>query len=409
MRPFSLLQRGYICLGLFLVPAPVFLLAGAASGTGPAAVLPLLAALLSTLVILRLKRGFRLPCILLSMALCLFLSLWLGRHSDAVAWVWFSAFLAALTAAIYPRFLSGILDGGSSPIFWYSGLGIIGTVWMAGTLMSLRSAVEMMHRFIWIYSVFMIYALTLESLKEGAGTGRSPSGPMLRKNLAISTVWTALFLLLTHLPAVSQALQNIWRVFTSAVAWLFSQLSRLFPVERGSGGYGGGGGSMSLGEEIQPPSPFWQLMERIFKVACVILIVLALILLLRAAGKAFLRGLRRLAARFRAYMNAVNASYEDHVESLLDWGEIRRGINRRRQQRQRNHAERIRWDQLSPRQQVRRTYQLFLKRHPEIPSSRTARQALQDPRKADIYDAARYSTREIMPEEAASIREIQKT
>ena len=75
MRPFSLLQRGYICLGLFLVPAPVFLLAGAASGTGPAAVLPLLTALLSTLVILRLKRGFRLPCIFLSMSLCLFLSL----------------------------------------------------------------------------------------------------------------------------------------------------------------------------------------------------------------------------------------------------------------------------------------------------------------------------------------------
>ena len=37
MRLISRIQRVYFCLGLFLIPAPVFLLAGAAMGNGAAA------------------------------------------------------------------------------------------------------------------------------------------------------------------------------------------------------------------------------------------------------------------------------------------------------------------------------------------------------------------------------------
>ena len=146
--------------------------------------------------------------------------------------------------------------------------------------------------------------------------------------------------------------------------------------------------------------------EKILGIVCLILAAAALLALLRLLVRALARCFRSLAARFRAWMNAVNADYDDHVESLLDWGEIRRDLALRRQERQRKRPEKVRWDQLSPRRQVRRSYQVYLTRHPEIPESSTARQTLADPRQADIYEAARYSSREITPEEAAFAREI---
>ena len=155
------------------------------------------------------------------------------------------------------------------------------------------------------------------------------------------------------------------------------------------GGPGGGSGMMFPAEETQPPSPFMLLLEKIFSVICIILAALALIALLWLIGKALARCFRSLAARFRAYMNAVNAGYNDHVESLLDWGEIKRSMDLRRQKRQKKRPEKVSWDQLSPRQQVRKSYQAYLQRHPEIPESRTARQTLADPRQADIYEAVK--------------------
>jgi hypothetical protein len=105
-------------------------------------------------------------------------------------------------------------------------------------------------------------------------------------------------------------------------------------------------------------------------------------------------------------MDAVGESYEDQVESLLDWGEVKRAIHERRGTRRQVREERIPWDRLAPREQVRRSYRDYLSRHPEIGPQRTARQTLADPRQADIYEAARYSSREITPEEAQSVRSI---
>ena len=129
-------------------------------------------------------------------------------------------------------------------------------------------------------------------------------------------------------------------------------------------------------------------------------------MLLWLAGKAFLRAMRFLAAKLRAYMDAVNENYEDHVESLLDWGEVKRGIERRRAERRQVRKDRVPWERLTPREQVRRSYRGFLMRHPAIAPQCTARQSLRAGRQADIYEAARYSSREITPEEAREMKSL---
>ena len=55
MHLLNRLQQVYFCLGLFLIPAPVFLLAGAAGGTGAVLLLPLLAALALSFGLLKLN------------------------------------------------------------------------------------------------------------------------------------------------------------------------------------------------------------------------------------------------------------------------------------------------------------------------------------------------------------------
>ncbi len=399
------LRQGYFCLGLFLVPAPVFLLAGAAGGTGAALLLPLLAALLFSLGILRLRSGLRVPAVVLSMGLCFFLALRLGQR-PLTGWSWAGAVLSALAAAAYPRFLGIILSGYNSSAVWYGGLLADGIVWAVGAIIPVAGIGELMRPFTWVYAVYLIFALTIGSLREAAGAGRSPSPQMVLKNLGAALIRTVLFLLLTHLPAVSRALLAFWDLIREAVRLVFDFFARLFPKEAGMGGQSGGAGMMFPAEETQPPSPFMELIEKILGAVCLILAAAALLALLRLTARALARCFRSLAARFRAWMNAVNADYDDHVESLLDWGEIRRDLALRRQERQRKRPEKVRWDRLSPREQVRRSYQVYLTRHPEIPETSTARQALADPRQADIYEAARYSSLPVTAEEAAFSREI---
>ena len=149
-------------------------------------------------------------------------------------------------------------------------------------------------------------------------------------------------------------------------------------------------------------------LEKAVRVLGFILAGILLIFLLRLIWKALVRAIRALIAHLRAYINAVNENYEDQVESLLDWGEVKREFRARRLKRQQARQDRVPWNRLSPRQQVRRSYRDFLVRHPDVGPSSTARQTLSDPRQAGVYEAARYSSREITPEDVQAVRDLQE-
>ncbi len=395
MRSMKLLRHFFYGLGLFLVPMPVFLLIGTAVGVDAAMLLPLLAALLLAAGIHGLKPRLRLPCVLLSAAACAGLAWALPAQTPAGHWVCVGA--AALAVALYPRYVGTFFSGELHTAVWYAALAVDAAAWVAGALMSLPQIGGMLRPFTWGYCVYMIFALGLESLHDGAG--RAPSRSMLLKNLGAGALWAGLFLLLTHIPQIMRAFQAVVSALGDAVAWLMS----LFDNPTETAPASGGGGPMELGAlggAAQEPSWLLLLLEKLAYGAAIILSIAGLALLLCLIWKALCRGLKALAARLRAYMNAVNESYEDQVESLLDWGEVKRSLRRRRRERRRVRQERVPWDRLTPRERVRQSYRMYLIRHPEVTPQQTARQALPEARQADIYEAARYSSREITAEEA---------
>ena len=97
------------------------------------------------------------------------------------------------------------------------------------------------------------------------------------------------------------------------------------------------------------------------------------------------------------------------MESLVDWGDVKAALRERQQKAKIRREERVPWERLTPRQRVRRSYQIFLRRHPDVPDYRTARQALARQKElAAIYEEARYSSAEISETAAESTRALQK-
>ena len=404
MGSYALLRLCLDGLGLLLLPAPVFLLVGTAAGIGWKLLLPQSLALLLGLGLRRLPKKLRFPAVLLSMALCAAAALWLLRAGQGMTtWAWTGAVLMALAAAIYPRQLAVMSGEGAFSGLWYTGLALNGAAWLLSALLELPDTAPLLGAHALLYGVYLAFALSFGSLREGVGQGRAPSRGMILKNMLAALVWALLFLLLTHLPQVAQAIRAALDALRRAIVWLIEWISRL----RSAPVSGMGGGQPDLGAlvgEAAEPSWFVQALETVLRVAAAVLLLAAGFLLLRQLFRALRRGLKSLMAKLKAYMDTVSESYEDQVESLLDWGEVKRGLRVRRERRRLEREERIPWERLSPREQVRRSYRLYLQRHPEIPAQKTARQTLPG-RQADIYEAARYSSREITPEEAREARD----
>ncbi len=408
MHSTVLFRKLVYAIGLFLLPAPLFLLAGSACGVGWTLLLPLMAALVLGLLAGRLRPRFRLPCTMLGVVGCMALSFLLTRDAWDWGWKWAGAVLSGLAALRYPRDARRMLEGAATSSLWLIGLAVIVFVRFAGALNPLPEAGAMMDRFIWIYCIFLIFALNLDSLTQGIGLEKAPSRTMLFKNAAVSMGWAGLFLLVTHIPQVTQAFRACMNAAVRAFVWLTDLLTSLFSTPADGVRSGGNSGFFGLVGETQEPSWLMVALEKVLHVITAILFAAAVFLLLRLICRALVNAWKKLKKYLRAYMDAVSENYEDQVESLLDWGEVKREIRERRQKRQQSREERIPWERLDPRQQVRRSYRDFLIRHPDIPPQSTARRSLSDPRQAEVYEAARYSSREITPEEAQSVRNIRQ-
>ena len=409
MNKAVLLKNCFFGFGLFLLPVPIFLLVGAAQDVGVLMLLPLAAAILLGAGIRCLKPRFRVPFALLSAVLCFILAWFLGRGAENMVWCWVGAAFSAIAALMYPRYLGLVTGGGHISEVWYGGLAVIAVMMILGKVTPVPGADALLNGFTWVYCIYLVFVLTAESLSEGIGAGRLPSRAMVVKNGIAALGWTGLFLLVTHIPQISHALRTVLDMLKWVFVWVMQFLSRLMPS--GMGGMGGAGGGVDFGMldgEMQDPSMIMKFLEKAVRVLGLILAGILLIFLLRLIWKALVRAIRALIAHLRAYINAVNENYEDQVESLLDWGEVKREFRARRLKRQQARQDRVPWNRLSPRQQVRRSYRDFLVRHPDVGPSSTARQTLSDPRQAGVYEAARYSSREITPEDVQAVRDLQE-
>ena len=409
MRSQPFFRRLFFTLGVFLLSSPVFLLIGAGlMPNAPAGMtLPLLAALLLALGVRQLPGKLRLIALIVAMALaaeaCMALEGWLGTEAS---WGYAPAILCAVVTAVHLRLLALQWAEAGNPALWYAGMAVYVFARPVAALMRLPQAVAPLRVFALLYFSYVFFALMRQSLWEGMGGGRGPSRAMMARNAGLSLLLTALLLLLTHLPQVAQAFARGMDAVRRLIAWLLT----LGRSDEGAA-LGGGGGGMDFGNmagEAAGPSLFWVILEKVLWVAAVLLAAALTVLLLRAAVKLLIRAARALLDRLRTSAGAVTDAYEDTVESLLDWGDVKRAVRQRREKNRAERDARTPWDRLTPRQRVRRSYQVYLSRHPEVPVDRTARQALQGDRLAGIYEEARYSSREITAQAAEETRALQK-
>ena len=408
MRKAIVFRKLFATLGAFLLTAPVFLLFGAHFTPQSPAVwlLPQALALLLCCGVRGLPGRARIPALVGAILLAAGAMLYLGRGVYSCdAWLYTDMVLLAAAQAVHTLALSQPAGEEYHPAVWYTGPIVYIVARMAASSIALASAKPALLTLCLCYFAYAVFAINEQNLLEGMGGGRAPSRLMRLRNRAVTLIICLALLILTHLPAVAAAFRTLCDAVKRAVLWLLSLLA--FPGSDAS--REGGGGQMDLSglvDEIAGPSPFLVFREKVMRIVAMLLLAALVLFMLWQAGKLLRRGLRALIARLRAYGSAVTDAYEDTVESLLDWGEVKTALRQRRQQAHARREERIPWDRLSPRQQVRRAYRRYLQRHPDIPDQRTARQTL-DGDHAAIYEAARYSDQSISPAQAERMRTLQ--
>lgn len=408
MRKSLLLHRLFVSLGVFLLAAPVFMLLGAGlSPAFPAAWLPCLAFSLLLAFFVRLLPGkLRLPGIFLLTAASAALTFFWGRRVGAgLPGAVIMAVPASAAVGIHALILSRPWWREMPASIVYLGVMEYLVTRIVSVITKLPQMASPLRSCMLAFLCYAIVFMVLQSLWDGMGSDRAPSRLMKMRNFGAALGMVALFLILTHLQELKDALTKALIALRDGFFWLLSHL----PVPGGSGSGQGGmeGGAMGmLPIEEAEPSAFAVFMEKVAYAVCIILTAIAAYFFVRLAGKTLMRALRRLIAKWRAYTNAVTDAYEDTVESLLDWGEVRRAYRERREKARAGREKQTPWEKLPPRQQVRRSYQDFLRRHPEVAPHQTARQALSIPRPAEIYEKARYSSRGVSPEEAREMRRL---
>ena len=394
MRRALNLRSLFFSLGFFLIAAPMAVILAEGNLSG---LLPLAASVLLGLPAMEAPKRLRLPAILLAAVLSAGAAVLLPEGGLALM------IFCAVMALLHPWLLSRRNRLVANGVLWITGIGIHVLLHIVPRLLG-APAMPALRTVTYAYFLYLPFAFAMQSLADGVGEDKRPSLLMRGRSAAAAALWTLFFLILTHLETLKNWLRALVRGIERALLWIGELLSRLY----GPGAAGGGGGGrmdMGLGDEMAEPSLFAQIMEKVALVFSVLLGAVLVVFLIRFLWRLLRQSVRNLIAKIRAYADTVSEPYEDTVETLIDWGEVRKGLRKRASRPARKPV--VPWDSLPPREKVRWSYRRFLSRHPNLPSSQTARQALPDPELARIYERARYSREEISEEEARRMRAVE--
>lgn len=392
-------HRLFLTAGVFLLLAPAFLVLGAARNEGFASygLPPLSAALLLALAARALPPRGRLAggagaMLLAAAAAALWEKMWY-----AGSWLFLLPALSALAAGVFLHLLCRPAGEEVSIAVWLVGIAFYPGARIMGAAAKLKALPSPLRTVMLLYLVFIVFALMLLSLRDGSRDGKAPAGRILRRNCAMAAGFCALLLLLAHWKELVAAFRAGLRAIAEGIAWLMSLIR--FP--EGSGGPAKEEESiLGLAAAGAKASPFLLFLERaVYWIGAALAAALALALLV-LLGRLCVRGMKKLLRILREWTGAVTDAYDDTVESLLDWGEMRRAAREKREKRRAAREKPVSWDRLTPREQVRKSYQIYLKNHPGIPDQFTARQALGDRAEAEIYEKARYSGQPVSAGEA---------
>lgn len=403
-----ILSRLFVSAGAFLLGAPLLILFGTGMCGAPGIFLPLLAVAITLAVLVRMcKKGRALLCasaVILLFVCGLVLSRALGMTFTAI-------FPCALCAGMIPLHLLFLCQAPGEeypPTIWYVGLPV-----HILSLFLLRSeylaqAAAAMHVVSPLYFVFFLFALNEYGVSRGMAGDRHPSPQMRLHNRIRTGAVAALLMIATHTEAIKNGLTAVLHFIRDVICRIIQWLMRGQPESARPAGEGGGMDLSGLAENAQTPA-FWRILEAVFRVLALVIAVILLFFILKKLFSVCVRALRLLVQMLRRYAAQVNNAYEDTVETLLDWGEMRRGLFLRRPAARRKEPP-VDWNSLSPRENVRMRYRQLRLRRKETPDHLTARHVILSEKSAaqaaDIYDKARYSSQDISPAEAERMKSL---
>lgn len=405
-----LLSWLFASVGSLLFGASVLQLFGWGMMHKPFFFLPMLAGSLLLAIVVRLcKRGRAVisgVLALLQFALCAYVVRSLGAGYSALI-------PCAICAGFVPFHLLMLCQEAGEeypPTIWYLGL-----VFHGLSLFLLRAEYFMpvareFKLSALLYVVFVIFALNELGLSQGMAGDRRPSPQMRLRNRLRAGAAALTLVIACNLKALGRAMDAavawVKGVIGVLLAWLFKDKPEEYVVSSN----GGRMDLSALADASGEPALIWRVLEKIMYALALVAVVVLLALIVRKLWQLTKKFVKFLMEQLRRYSQQVTDAYEDTVESLVDWGEMRRALWLKREKRPR--AASVNWAELSPRESVRMRFKVRRDKMKEAPAHLTARQVLSladaDQRAADLYDRARYSSAEVSAEDAREMKELLK-
>lgn len=407
-----MISKLFATLGIFLFVAPIALLTGTGMAGRPLYFIPpVLAALMLSFGIRLIKRGrtvVLIPAMLLLAAGVVYIGRMHGLRWTVVA----PSVACAVLMMVHVKALCMAPGEEYAPVTWYAGVAVHGISLFLLRAVTLAPAAPYVRTAATLYFIYIIFALNEQNVMNGMAGSRRPSQQMRLRNRIRAGLLAAAVAILGNLDALRRLVDKAVDILLRVIGWLIDLLTPEFETVTSEGG-----GGMDLGGlagAIEEPALIWRILEEIMRYGALIAAAVLALLIVWKFSKVLKKFARWLMKQLREYMNHVSDAYDDTVESLLDWGEFRRAVRDGRSRLRIRREERVQWDTLTPRETVRKSYQLLRRKSAGISDARTARTAIlsgdmplrdEDMQSvADTYDAARYSSLEISAEDAAHVR-----
>jgi len=236
------------------------------------------------------------------------------------------------------------------------------------------------------------------STMQDASLGRQRIPPsMRRRNVAITLSLLAGALVIAGIPAIVEAAERAWSLLVRTVLAAIAFIANLLETEQAPG-MGGAGGGMDMMPYVEytEPSLLAVILEKLAMTAALVGAAALFFLALRETLRALRALMNRIRAHFAHYITVASQDYVDEItDTREDGGEASSSLL----ERLRRSMAWVSEKRLTPTERIRYRYSLLLRRHPDWHASRTARENLPE-ETAALYEAARYSGREVSEEEA---------
>ncbi|MBR5231565.1 MAG: hypothetical protein IKW00_04890 [Clostridia bacterium] len=400
----------FVTLGAFLFAAPVPILFGTGIAVKPLFFLPMLAlSLVLAILIRRAKKGRMLLCVP-AFAGVFALSLYLARAQGMS----YTAILPSLCCAgMLCLHLFALCSGTQDeypPTIWYVGFFIHAVALFLLRAKPLAPAGSVLKPVSCAFFVFSLFILNEMALNYGMAGDKQPSPLMRLRNRIRTGVLAAVLMGAVYVKSLAAFIQKTTDYVLLLVRKIIDFLASLYTQSAETGGGGGSPDLSALGEGAPEQPAFWAVLEQILRYAALALAFALALLILHKFIQVLRKVFRFLMEQLRRYSNRVNNAYEDTLESLLDWGEVKRSVfTLHRRQRPPKPAP-VQWNTLSPRETVRMSYKVTRSKVRSAEDGQTARQVLLQekfsPQAADLYDKARYSSQEISEDDARRMKQI---